>query len=96
MIANSGAGAIRSPRARRLRRAFDVGIHRLRRRAGGRCVAGALYLGVDFKHVAYTALSDANLLDKMPPALCPSGPADKVMTHEQVASALNNRAGLAA
>ena len=32
---------------------------------------GALYLGVDVRHLAFSALNQAKLLDKMPPELRP-------------------------
>jgi hypothetical protein len=49
---------------------------------GGACL-GALYLGVDLKDVAYTALNESQLLDKVPAGWRPTGPQDNPMTREQ-------------
>jgi hypothetical protein len=49
---------------------------------------GALYLGVDVRHVAHTALAQAELLDHVPPEWRPPGPQDKTMTREQLVATL--------
>jgi hypothetical protein len=54
---------------------------------------GALYLGVDIRHLAVTALSQAKLLDKMPPELRPVDPNEKVMTREQLLTTLHEELG---
>ncbi|MEX2316906.1 MAG: hypothetical protein WD669_07130 [Pirellulales bacterium] len=48
---------------------------------------GAIYLGVDVRHIAHTALSETELLDKVPPEWRPPGPQDSV-THEQLVTTL--------
>jgi hypothetical protein len=53
---------------------------------------GAIYLGVDVRHLAHTALSEAELLEKMPPELRPPGPQDGV-TREQLVTALREELG---
>jgi hypothetical protein len=55
---------------------------------------GALYLGVDVRHVAHTALSEAELLDKVPPQWRPPGPEDKTMTREQLIATLREELGV--
>jgi hypothetical protein len=54
---------------------------------------GALYLGVDIRHLAVTALSQAQLLDKMPPELRPVDPNEKVMTRDQLLATLHEELG---
>ena len=54
---------------------------------------GALYLGVDIRHLAVSALSQAQLLDKMPPELRPVDPNEKVMTREQLLTTLHEELG---
>jgi hypothetical protein len=54
---------------------------------------GALYLGVDVRHVAHTALAEAELLDKVPPEWRPPGPEDKAMTREQLVATLREELG---
>jgi hypothetical protein len=54
---------------------------------------GALYLGVDVRHVAHTALAESDLLDKVPPEWRPPGPEDKAMTREQLVSTLREELG---
>ena len=54
---------------------------------------GALYLGVDVNKVAYTALAQSDLLDKVPAKWRPEGPADKAMTREQLVSTLREELG---
>lgn len=54
---------------------------------------GALYLGVDVKNVAYTALSESKMLEKMPPEWRPEGPQDKAMTREQLLTTLREELG---
>src|SRR4051812_33662008 len=54
---------------------------------------GALYLGVDIRHLAVTALSQAKLLDKMPAELRPVDPNEKVMTREQLLNTLHEELG---
>jgi hypothetical protein len=53
---------------------------------------GAIYLGVDVRHIAYTALSEAELLDKVPANLRPPGPQDGV-TREQLVATLREELG---
>jgi len=53
---------------------------------------GAIYLGVDVRHVAHTALSETDLLDKMPPEWRPPGPHDGV-TREQLVATLREELG---
>jgi hypothetical protein len=54
---------------------------------------GALYLGVDVRHVAHTALAEAELLEKVPPEWRPPGPEDKTMTREQLVETLREELG---
>jgi hypothetical protein len=54
---------------------------------------GALYLGVDVRHLAFTALSQSKLLDKVPPELRPVDPNEKVMTREQLLNTLHEELG---
>jgi hypothetical protein len=54
---------------------------------------GALYLGVDVNNVAYSALAQSDLLDKVPAQWRPEGPADKAMTREQLLSTLREELG---
>ncbi|HEX3601673.1 MAG TPA: hypothetical protein VHU84_16085 [Lacipirellulaceae bacterium] len=54
---------------------------------------GALYLGVDVKTAAYTALSQSQLLNKMPKEWRPDAPQDKVVTREQLVTALHEELG---
>jgi hypothetical protein len=49
-------------------------------------------LGVDVRHLAYTALSEAELLDKVPANLRPPGPQDGV-TREQLVATLREELG---
>jgi hypothetical protein len=53
---------------------------------------GAIYLGVDVRHLAHTALSEAELLDNVPPNLRPPGPQDGV-TREQLVATLREELG---
>lgn len=55
---------------------------------------GALYLGVDVRHVAHTALSEADLLDKVPAQWRPPGPKDDSMTREQLVATLREELGV--
>ena len=57
---------------------------------------GALYLGVDVNNVAYTALAQSDLLDKVPAEWRPEGPADKAMTREQLVTHATRGTGVAA
>jgi hypothetical protein len=59
----------------------------------GGAYLGALYLGVDVKHLAFTALSQAKLLDKMPAELRPVDPNEKVVTREQLLQTLHEELG---
>jgi hypothetical protein len=84
-----------------------VGEHKHRGRAGltileflactialvGGAWLGALYLGVDVRHLAFSALSQAKLLDKMPAELRPLDPNEKVMTREQLLTTLHEELG---
>jgi hypothetical protein len=54
---------------------------------------GALYLGVDVRHLAFTALSQSKLLDKVPAELRPTDPNEKVMTREQLLNTLHEELG---
>lgn len=54
---------------------------------------GALYLGIDVQNVAYTALSESQLLDKVPKDWRPQAPKDKAMTREQLLSTLREELG---
>jgi hypothetical protein len=54
---------------------------------------GALYLGVDVRHLAVSALSQAKLLDKMPAEFRPVDPNEKVMTREQLLTTLHEELG---
>jgi len=54
---------------------------------------GALYLGVDVRRIAFTALSEAQLLDKMPREWRPPDPNEKVMTREQLLATLHEELG---
>jgi len=53
---------------------------------------GAVYLGVDVRHMAHTALSETELLEKMPPEWRPPGPQDGV-TREQLVATLREELG---
>lgn len=59
----------------------------------GGAYLGALYLGVDVKHLAYDALSESQLLDKVPAQLRPTPPAEKAMTREQLVTTLREELG---
>jgi hypothetical protein len=54
---------------------------------------GALYLGVDVRRVAYTALSEAELLESMPQQLRPAAPGERAMTREQLVATLREELG---
>ena len=54
---------------------------------------GARYLGVDVRHLAFTALSQSKLLDKVPVELRPVDPNEKVMTREQLLNTLHEELG---
>jgi hypothetical protein len=54
---------------------------------------GALYLGVDVRKAARTALSESQLLDKMPEGWRPEDPNDKAMTREQLLGTLREELG---
>jgi hypothetical protein len=47
---------------------------------------GVLYLGIDVRHVAHAALSEAHLLESVPPNWRPPGPNDGVTREELVAT----------
>jgi hypothetical protein len=55
---------------------------------------GALYLGVDVRHVAHTALAQTELLDNVPAEWRPAGPDDKSMTREQLVATLREELGV--
>ena len=55
---------------------------------------GALYLGVDVRHVAHTALAQTELLDKVPAEWRPTGPGDAGMTREQLVATLREELGI--
>jgi len=54
---------------------------------------GALYLGVDVLHIAFAALSEAQLLDKVPQEWRPPDPNEKIMTREQLLTTLHEELG---
>lgn len=54
---------------------------------------GALYLGVNVKHVAFAALNQSEILDKVPAEWRPAVPQETVMTREQVVSTLRQELG---
>ena len=54
---------------------------------------GALYLGVDVKNVAVKAISQSEILDRMPAEWRPAVPQENVMTREQVVSTLRQELG---
>jgi hypothetical protein len=54
---------------------------------------GALYLGVDVKHVAYSALNESHLLEKMPKDWRPDPAEGQVVTREELASTLHEELG---
>ena len=54
---------------------------------------GALYLGVDVRNLAYTALAEAELLESVPQKLRPAAPADNAMTREQLVATLREELG---
>jgi hypothetical protein len=54
---------------------------------------GALYLGVDVRNLAYTALVEAELLESVPQKLRPAAPADNAMTREQLVATLREELG---
>jgi hypothetical protein len=54
---------------------------------------GALYLGVDVRHVAHTVLSESELLDKVPPQWRPTDPKDNPMTRDQLVTMLREEFG---
>jgi hypothetical protein len=55
---------------------------------------GAIYLGVNVQSVAYTALSQAQVLDKVPEDWRPNAPADKSVTREQLVNTLREELGM--
>lgn len=59
----------------------------------GGAYLGALYLGVDLKHLAFDVLSESQLMDKVPEQLRPTPPADKAMTREQLVTTLREELG---
>jgi hypothetical protein len=59
----------------------------------GGAYLGALYLGVDVRHLAFQALSQAKLLDKVPAEFRPVDPNEKVMTREQLLTTLHEELG---
>ncbi len=59
----------------------------------GGAYLGAIYLGIDVKHLAYDALDESQLLDKVPAQLRPTPPLDKAMTREQLVTTLREELG---
>jgi hypothetical protein len=59
----------------------------------GGAYLGALYLGVDVRHLAFTALSQAKLLDKVPADFRPVDPNERVLTREQLLTTLHEELG---
>ena len=54
---------------------------------------GALYLGVDVRHLAHTALVEADLLDNVPPSWRPPAPNDESIPREELAAMLQDELG---
>ena len=54
---------------------------------------GALYLGVDVKNVAYTALRESQLLDKVPKQWRPAPPLNQTVTREELVATLHEELG---
>ncbi len=54
---------------------------------------GAIYLGVDMRHLAHRVLDEAELLDRVPDEWRPTGPNDNTMTREQVVAMLRKELG---
>ncbi|HEX4414440.1 MAG TPA: hypothetical protein VH107_12490 [Lacipirellulaceae bacterium] len=54
---------------------------------------GALYLGVDVKSAAYTALRDSQLLNKVPKQWQPAPPKDQAMTRDELVATLHAELG---
>jgi hypothetical protein len=54
---------------------------------------GAVYLGVDVRHLAHRVLDEAQLLESIPPEWRPPGPKDNALTREQVAAMLRKELG---
>ena len=54
---------------------------------------GAVCLGVDVRKLAFTALNESKLLDKMPADLRPVDPNEKVVTREQLLTTLHEELG---
>jgi hypothetical protein len=54
---------------------------------------GALYLGVDVKNVAYSALRDSQLLDKVPKQWQPAPSQNQVVTREELVATLHEELG---
>src|SRR5689334_1866177 len=54
---------------------------------------GAVLLGIDVRNLAYTALSESKLLDKVPADLRPANPNEKIMTREQLLTTLHEELG---
>jgi len=54
---------------------------------------GALYLGVDVRHLAHTALAEAELLDNVPRKWRPPAPKEKPMPREQLVELLREELG---
>lgn len=88
-------------RLRAFRHSFEVSSHGLTTLEFLGCLTallggaylGALYLGVDVKHLAYQALADSQLLDKVPAQLRPEPPKEKAMTREQLVTTLREELG---
>lgn len=55
---------------------------------------GALYLGIDVRHLAYDALRESELLDKVPEQIRPARPQDDTMTREQLVTTLRTELGV--
>lgn len=54
---------------------------------------GAIYLGVDVRHLAHTALSETDLLERVPAGWRPPGPEENRMTREQLVETLREELG---
>jgi hypothetical protein len=55
---------------------------------------GAIYLGVDVRHLAYNALEQSDMLERVPADWRPPAPPDKAMTREQLVRTLREELGM--
>lgn len=54
---------------------------------------GAFYLGINIQHIAYDALDQAQILEKVPQNFRPEAPPEKTMTREQLVTTLRAELG---